>query len=130
MNSILNFQMNQDDRGDLGVINFNELPFYPKRFFWIFNTPTNVERAGHAHKQCEQILFTLSGSVLIRIVDSKNFEHFQTINTSHGFYLKTKTWLEIKKFSENAVLGVFASHEYDRNEYIDTFEDFLNIIHS
>ena len=128
MNSIINFNIYEEARGNLGAINLAELPFTPKRFFWIFNTPEGIERAGHAHQICEQILFTLSGFVTIQIHDSNNVKQEIKLTPSQGFYLGTKTWLELRYFSENAVLGVWASHEYDRSEYIETFEDFKKLI--
>jgi UDP-2-acetamido-3-amino-2,3-dideoxy-glucuronate N-acetyltransferase len=128
MNSNINFKINEEVRGNLGVINLAELPFMPRRFFWIYNAPLNEKRAGHAHLICEQILFTLMGFVTIQIHDTNNIKQEIKITPSQGFYLGTKTWLELSYFSENAVLGVWASHEYDRSEYIETFEDFKKLI--
>jgi UDP-2-acetamido-3-amino-2,3-dideoxy-glucuronate N-acetyltransferase len=123
-----NAQLNSDLRGNLGVFNLRQLPFIPKRFFWIFRTPAGVARAGHAHMICEQFLLSLNGEVKVRIVEPNLTEYFETLKEAEGLYLPKRTWLEITQFSEGAVLGVWASHEYDRSEYIEIFEDFKKLV--
>ncbi len=120
-------KVNQDTRGGLGVINLGALPFVPKRFFWIFDTPLNTARAGHGHTRCEQFLMCQSGKVTIRVTQLDLSITELTMNPGESFYLKTLNWLELLEFSEDAVLGVWASEEYDRSEYIETFDDFLRI---
>jgi UDP-2-acetamido-3-amino-2,3-dideoxy-glucuronate N-acetyltransferase len=126
-NSKVELNLNQDHRGNLGVLNVNDLPFRPKRFFWIFDAPANTERAGHAHLYCDQFLFSLSGCISIKTIDLMGIEVLTDLHASEGYLLKAKTWLEIMNFSENAVLGVFASHEYDRSEYLESLEEFHSL---
>ena len=38
-----------DERGELVVAENSNLPFEPRRFFWITHVPTTAERGGHAH---------------------------------------------------------------------------------
>ena len=125
--SKVKLNLNQDPRGNLGVFNLKDLPFTPKRFFWIFDSPLNTKRAGHAHIYCDQFLFSLSGCISIKTVDLSGAEISIDLNASEGYFLKAKTWLEILNFTENSVLGVFASHEYDRTEYIETIDEFRSL---
>jgi hypothetical protein len=126
-NSKVELNLNQDLRGNLGVLNMDDLPFKPKRFFWIFDAPTNTKRAGHAHRDCDQFLFSLSGCISIKTIDLLGKESLIDLHASEGYLLKAKTWLEILNFSENSVLGVFASHEYDRSEYLETLGEFYSL---
>ncbi len=115
----------RENRGTLAVIDFANLPFNPKRFFWIFEVPVGTSRAGHAHLYCEQFLICQNSKVRIRITNSKmNLTEISMV-PGDSILLPRLTWLELLNFDENAVLGVFASEHYDRSEYIETFDNFI-----
>lgn len=122
--------LNLDARGGLGVINLSDLPFEPKRFFWIFNTPPNTPRAGHGHRSCQQYLMVQSAEVSIKVTSPLLDVSEILLKPGDAFHLPTHHWLELLNFAPGAVLGVWASEPYDRNEYIDTYEDFLEICNS
>lgn len=117
-----------DNRGSLGVIEFTNLPFEPKRFFWIYDVPNLVSRAGHGHRTCSQILFCLKGCVEIKVTDKHKVAVEHKLNAGDTFYLEALSWLEITNFGKSGMLGVLASEPYDRNEYIETFDNFMEIL--
>ena len=114
-----------DDRGNLGVFEFKELPFKPARFFWIFGTPLGTGRAGHAHKECSQFIFSQQGVIGISILAPSGETTKSSLNPGDSIHLPPLHWLDIVSFSNESVLGVFASHSYDRGEYIDSKAEFL-----
>jgi hypothetical protein len=116
-----------DKRGNLGVFEFRDLPFNPARFFWIFGTPVGQGRAGHAHKQCSQYIFSQQGTIDISVLTIDGETILVSLNPGQSFYLPPLNWLDLVNFSDGAVLGVFASHEYDRSEYVDSIEEFLSL---
>ena len=116
--------VHSDDRGSLGVFEFKNLPFEPVRFFWIFETPTGRERAGHAHKECSQFIFSQQGQIDLHVINPFGESSRKKLLPGESFYLPPMHWLDLVDFSENAVLGVFASHPYDRGEYIDLKDEF------
>ena len=122
--------INSDPRGNLGVINFDQIPFVPKRFFWLFGIPEDTPRAGHGHKNCEQFLMCQSGTINIKITDRNLSSHYFNLEPGDCVHLKTFNWLELLKFSSDAILGVWASEKYDREEYIETYIEFLALINS
>jgi len=122
--------INSDERGSLGVIEFSRLPFTPQRFFWIFGTPENTPRAGHGHTICEQFLLVQAGTVKIRVTNSENEVQEFILKPGDSYHLTTYNWLELLEFSIDAVLGVFASIPYDRSEYIDSLEDLITLANS
>ena len=117
--------INLDERGSLGVIEFSQIPFTPQRFFWIFGTPQNTPRAGHGHTTCEQFLIVQAGVVKIRVTNCDNEVQNIILEPGDSYHLTTYNWLELFEFSSDAILGVFASIPYDRNEYIDSFEELV-----
>ena len=123
-----NFQakINKDIRGSLGVIELSQIPFTPKRFFWIFDTPENTSRASHAHKSCQQFLMVQKGIVEIKTMSQKQVKNEFKLSAGDCLFLDKLTWLELIEFSDGAVLGVWASEIYNRAEYLETLEDFIS----
>ncbi len=113
-----------DSRGNLGVFEFKDLPFAPVRFFWIFETPEGQGRAGHGHKICSQFIFSQQGEIDISVTKPGGQSVDITLGPSDSFYLPPMHWLDLVAFSRNSVLGVLASHAYDRDEYIESKLDF------
>jgi uncharacterized RmlC-like cupin family protein len=116
-----------DERGNLYPLNFNELPFFPKRCFFITNVPKNFERGNHAHFTTKQYLICLSGKVDVILFDGKK-EHSHTLEKGNSIYIPELVW-DKQIFKEpNTVILVLASTEYDQNDYILSLEKFINII--
>lgn len=120
--------IHNDNRGLLGVIEFNKIPFVPQRFFWIASVPAGVGRAGHAHKRCTQLLVVLTGFVRISVTDRTLSTAHLTLQIGQQYLLNPMTWLELHEFSQDAVLAVFADEPYDRSEYVETPEDFEQLL--
>jgi dTDP-4-dehydrorhamnose 3,5-epimerase-like enzyme len=117
-----------DDQSELVVFNnFKELPFLPNRFFHITNHSANLTRGGHAHKTCEQILFVISGKVLVKVNDGKNSEEIMLESRSEAIYLPKLVWSDQIYLDPKSILGVMASEVYDESEYIRAFDNFLEL---
>ena len=114
-----------DERGNLGVFEFKDLPFKPARFFWIFGTPIDKGRAGHAHKECSQLIFSQQGVIGVSILAPNGETTKSSLNPGDSIHLPPLHWLDLVSFSNDSVLGVFASHSYDRGEYVDSKAEFL-----
>lgn len=123
---LLEFTQASDLRGDLSAVSFAEqLPFTPQRFFSVFNVGSDKVRGEHAHLNCEQVLVALAGSVSVLIDDGTARQEVRLSDPSLGLYLPAMTWGSQFNFSEDSVLGVFASDPYDPDDYIRSYEDFL-----
>lgn len=116
----------KDLRGDLSAIEWErELPFIPKRAFFVYNVPNDRVRGEHAHKECHQFLLSLHGTVAVVVDDGENREEF-LLNESHiGIHIPPRVWGIQYKYSPDAVLFVLASHEYDATDYIRDYEEYL-----
>lgn len=116
----------EDARGGLSFAEVNKhVPFSIKRCFWIFDVPENTARGGHAHKNDHQYLICLRGSVSI---DVFHFNKKITLNLegpNMGLYLPSMTWNNLVSFSSNTVLLVLSSNEFNADDYIDNFDDYL-----
>lgn len=115
-----------DMRGSLSVGEFQrEIPFEPKRYFLVYDVPTAETRGEHAHVECHQFLIAVKGSVHVVADDGERREQFVLDQPNIGLYLPPMTWGIQYKYSEDAVLLVFASHFYDPADYIREYGVFL-----
>ncbi|MDH4562704.1 WxcM-like domain-containing protein [Pseudomonas sp. BN411] len=122
------FPVFQDMRGALTVGNFPaEIPFVPKRYFMVFDVPSRDVRGEHAHKVCEQFLICVHGSVRVVADDGVNREEFLLDSNRKGLYLPIWTWASQYAYSQDAVLMVFASHDYDADDYIRDYQEFISL---
>jgi acetyltransferase-like isoleucine patch superfamily enzyme/dTDP-4-dehydrorhamnose 3,5-epimerase-like enzyme len=118
-----------DLRGALSVCEMeSELPFQPERFFLVHDVPSTESRGSHAHKECHQILFCVSGQVRAIVDDGKVRQEFMLNNPSTGLYMPPMVWGTQYEYSADAVLLVLASHPYDANDYIRDYAEFLSLL--
>lgn len=117
-----------DERGVLCFADNSELPFPIERVFWITNVPNGKIRGGHAHKVCAEILFPISGEFDVFVDDGKTSVVCHLCNPNEGLYIGPDVWCKVENFSSGAVCGVFASHPYLKEGYMNTYEEFKSYI--
>ena len=119
-----------DSRGSLYVQEFRDLPFIPKRLYYIKDVPTLETRGAHAHRRCHQILIALHGSIDVELIDSHGHFTYNLSTPKVGLYIPPLTWGVQKNFSDKTILLVLASEAYDKKEYIEDLEEFCTLIDS
>ena len=123
------FPLIQDLRGDLTVAEYpRDVPFVPKRHFFVFNVRNREIRGEHAHRECAQFLICVSGSCRVVADDGANREEFVLNRTNLGLYLPPMTWATQYKYSGDGVLLVLASHSYSAADYIRDYDEFLRLV--
>ncbi|MCF2657073.1 sugar 3,4-ketoisomerase [Lacrimispora saccharolytica] len=119
-----------DDRGHLIVVEGKkDIPFDIKRIFYIFGSDSDVIRGQHANRESEFVLINVSGKSKVRIKDGKGNEIIYALNRPHtGIYLPKMIWKEMYDFSEDSVLLCLTNTEYNPQEYIRDYSEYLSII--
>lgn len=118
-----------DPRGDLSVGEFPlDVPFEPKRYFLVFNVPSEKTRGEHAHYQCHQFLICVKGSCAVVVDDGESRCEVLLESSDMGVHLPPLTWGIQYKYSNDAVLLVFASHSYDPDDYIREYSVFVEVV--
>lgn len=107
----------RDSRGALTVMQ-DVLPFPVKRVFWITGADKCL-RGGHRHHRTRQFLVALQGRVTIHMDNGLLKDDVLLDRPNIGLLVEPQDW-HTMKFDEGAVLLVFASEPYDRDDYIDT----------
>lgn len=102
----------------------NTIPFVAKRIFWTCDTPSNVERGGHAHRNTHQVLVSVAGriEVFTEMRDGSK-AHFVLDDPRTALYLPAMCWRVIH-FADKAVLLAMASTPFDHADYIRDLEEF------
>lgn len=122
------FKKITDGRGSLTPIEYpNDLPFEIQRIYYIYDVKENVERGFHSHKDLEQILIAVNGSIKIRVKNHLNEEIIELNTSDEGLYIGPMIWREMYDFSEGAVLLVLASQKYDEFDYIRNYDDYIEL---
>jgi dTDP-4-dehydrorhamnose 3,5-epimerase-like enzyme len=126
--NIINFKSLGDARGDLiSLESTKEIPFEIKRVYYIFDTQNDVIRGLHAHKELKQVAIVLKGSCRFLLDDGVNKESIILSNAHQGLLIDSCLWREMSDFSEDCVLIVLASAQYDENDYIRNYNEFLKM---
>ena len=116
----------EDLRGRLSVGEFSsDIPFTAKRFFIVYDVPGKYVRGEHAHKKCRQFLFCVSGSLSLVVDDGTHREEVLLERPNVGVYIPPMVWATQYQFAGNAVALVFASEDYDPDDYIRDYDSFL-----
>ena len=124
--SLKSLKFVSDLRGDLSVTDIEkEVPFKVKRIFWVYNVPSERVRGAHVHRELHEFLICVKGSVSVVADDGESREEFTLNDPSTGLHLPPRVWRSLYKYSSDAVLLVLASHEYDPDDYIRDYEEFL-----
>lgn len=119
----------QDARGNLSFIESGRhIPFDIQRVYYLYDVPGGASRAGHAHKQLQQVLIAMSGSFDVHLDDGKTKKSFHLNRSYIGLYIPSMIWREIDNFSSGAVCMALASAYFDETDYYRDYSDFIRAV--
>lgn len=113
------------DTASLGVIESENLPFVPKRLYWIYDFKPGASRGNHAHKTLRQLFILLSGNVTITVKDVDCEKVFVLGHSSEMLLIEPGYWRVISNASEGTILLVVADKIYDESDYIRSWDEFV-----
>ena len=120
-----------DIRGSLAAAEVGrEIPFQPVRWFVVFDVPSVETRGQHAHRSCDQLLVSVSGSLRVVADDGDEREEFLLDRPTLGLYVPAMTWAVQYGYSADAALLVLASEPYDPADYIRDYATFLDLVNA
>jgi UDP-2-acetamido-3-amino-2,3-dideoxy-glucuronate N-acetyltransferase len=115
----------KDLRGSLSLVEYqSSLPFIVKRAFWIYDVPSSEIRGEHAHKKCHQFLVCVKGEVTVITDNRIDRSEIRLDRPTLGLHIPPMIWAAQYKYSSDAVLMVYASDEYDPDDYIRSYTEF------
>lgn len=111
--------------GNISVVENNiEIPFIVKRIFYLYDIPGGESRGAHAHKECHQFLIAASGSFEVELNDGKVTKKVILKQPYRGLHIPPGIWASEVNFSSGAICLVLASHNYEENDYVRSYNVF------
>lgn len=114
-----------DPRGNLSFVEQNNhIPFEIHRTYWIYDVPGGEERGGHAYRATDEFIIAIAGAFDVTVDDGNEQKTF-TLNRSYfGLYIPKGLWRKMDNFSSASLALEFANTKYDRNDYIEDYENY------
>jgi len=115
-----------DRKGNITAVNNNkEIPFEVKRVFYLYDIPGGESRGAHAHKECHQFLIAVSGSFEVLLDDGKIKKQVQLNTPNIGLHIPPGIWASEVNFSSGSICLVLASEEYNEEDYLRGYNNYL-----
>ena len=117
-----------DPRGNLSFVEQEKhIPFVIRRTYWLYDVPGGECRGGHAYKENQEFIVALSGSFDV-VIDDGTEKKTYTLNRSYyGLYVPKGLWREMDNFSTNSLAMILSSTDYDANDYVRDYDEFLTL---
>jgi mannose-6-phosphate isomerase-like protein (cupin superfamily) len=116
---------------EIGFISVTEqhklVPFEIQRVFWTYYTPESIVRGRHAHFHTEQVLIAVAGRIIVTTEMPDGTVNVHRLEDPHvGLYVPPHAW-HTMQYSHSAVQLVFASRQYNEQDYIREYDHFREI---
>ena len=93
-----------DPRGNLSIIEGGvHIPFDIKRVYYLYDVPGGSSRAGHGHKELQQLIVAMSGSFDVIVDDGYKRKKFHLNRSYYGLYIPKMMWREVENFSSGGM---------------------------
>lgn len=116
-----------DERGNLTFVEGeNHIPFKIKRTYMIYDVPGGEIRGSHAYKELDEVIISLSGCFDLVVSDGIETRTFTLNRSYNAVYVPHGLWRTLQNFSTNALSLVLASTEYNEDDYIRDYNDFIS----
>jgi len=116
----------KDPDGVLVPIEFDNLPFEPKRIFYVLDVPKGEERGMHAHYSTQQIITCLRGEILVKLHDGSALREYG-LRPNEWVFVDKLIWDSQIFLTGNDVLMSMCSTKYNKSDYIEDFTEFIQI---
>ncbi|WP_302413330.1 FdtA/QdtA family cupin domain-containing protein [uncultured Desulfovibrio sp.] len=117
-----------DERGKLiSIESFRNISFGIKRFYYIYDTDPDWVRGKHAHSNLEQLVIAIDGACRFVLDTGKVREEIWLNRPNIALYIGKYVWREMHDFSYGCKLLVLASEYYQPEEYIRTYDNFIQL---
>ena len=118
-----------DPRGSLSFAEGGRhMPFQIRRVYYLYDIPPEAERGAHGHRELEQLMIAMAGSVEVEVDDGQERRTFRLEDPAKPLYVCPMIWRDLRRFSPGTVVLVLASLVHDENDYFRDYQSFLEAV--
>lgn len=118
-----------DPRGNLCFVEGGQhMPFDIRRVYYLYDVPLDAERGAHGHRDLQQLIIPISGSVEVEVDDGVERTVFELDDPARALFVCPMIWRDLRRFSPGAVVLVLASLRYDENDYFRDYRTFQEAV--
>lgn len=122
----IELEKHSDSRGIITVLPKSNSTFDFARIFFVFGSTTTAIRGDHAHRQCWQLLISTSGWTDLYIENpNRDFDTVRLNSPEVAIVIPPMHWACQYSRSNESVLTVCASTEYEASDYIRSYEEWV-----
>lgn len=110
--------LHADRRGALVPLEFDDLPFRPRRVFVVSGVPPGTIRGRHAQRRGRQLLVCSSGRVTVELRRGARVSTVTLDRPDRGLLVDAGVWAAQTYETAGAVLVVLASEPFDRGAIV------------
>ena len=115
----------ENTQGSIVAPNFNnDIPFKPRRIFYIYDIPTGKSRGAHAHVECNQFIISAMGSFDVKLDDGKDAMKINLNRPHTGLLIPAGIWASEINFSSGGICLVITSELFYEKDYIRDYQSF------
>ena len=123
---LINLKVIDSNNANVNVFENIDKYFVPKRIFTVvLKEYQKDERGRHANKIDHQIVSCPFGSIKFTVKDGMNTKTFHIDNQSKAVYVPSHIWTETNYLKINTIVTCYCSHNFNENNYIRNYEEFL-----
>lgn len=119
-------RFNDNNFGELGVVEFSSLPFLPRRMYWITNFVKGNSRGNHAHKSLTQFMTVPFGSVKFELIEGENRKIVELKADNESLLIPPGIWRTFSSDVPGTVLLVLCDQGYAEDDYIRNWDEYLD----
>lgn len=113
-----------DDRGTLVPVELKEfIDWTPNRVYYAVNLKEG--RGGHSHRIEKELFICLQGKMKVKLHDGKEWTEKEMSSPLEAVRVDNMIWHEFTDFSDDAILLAVSSTNYDKDDYIRDFDQYL-----
>lgn len=116
---------------NIGFLSFFEserdINFVISRVYYV-KAPKDTVRGKHAHKLLQQVLWCPSGSITLLLDNGMERKEISLDKPNKLVFVNQGIWREMVWNSDNALLCVVASDNYDESDYIRDYNEFISYV--
>jgi mannose-6-phosphate isomerase-like protein (cupin superfamily) len=101
-----------------------DLPFQPRRLFWLHHIAPGQWRGRHGHRESELVFVALHGGCRVHLDDARVKETVTIDDPGRALFVGTWVWHELTDFAADAAILVIASTLYEDAEYLRDYDAF------